>query len=347
MTTTLEAPPTNRTTWEHLVRHVTDRAVTKFDLAVTPQDLTIEHHTGQLVAFRNRPLAFNEIGLAQFARRIGVPASYMAKLYEKDRELFARNVTRWLHDGGTLPQDGEFLLRCDSDSQGNEFVRAALSDQYGIIDDVHLVDATVAAIEASGLIDEFTIEQAVTTDRSLHIRVSARDRAFDAARLLGIGSTDPDLLFPMLHFSNSEVGLGSANLEGGVFRPKCLNGLVALVGQLGRFAKRHIGSGGDLQARLTAQAPTILEGAVQLTQQFAESQEIKLVTADAVAQLRNLFARTHVSRAVEQDVLHHLGNGFTTTRYDVVNAVTAAARPLHYDDRLHLERLAAQVLNLN
>src|ERR1700722_12507604 len=147
--TTLEAPaPTAATTWQHVIRHITDKAITKFDLTVKPTDLTIQPD-GALVAFGDRPLQFNEIGLAQFARRIGVPATYLAKLYSQDRELFQRNVLRWLHDANTIPQDTEFLLRCDSNSYGDEYVRATLSNKYGILDDLTVVEAAFDAFNAA------------------------------------------------------------------------------------------------------------------------------------------------------------------------------------------------------
>jgi hypothetical protein len=293
---------------------------------------------------------FNDLGLAQLSRRIGLPGPYTAEMIErKQGELIVPHVNYWL---GQQPQEKDLLVRTLKNDKGGFDARAFLSDKYGILDDHEVLAAAQAALEEAGLLDELAIQDVWQTDRSFHVRFSDKSKAINAAKLDGHRSFIPkgheDYLFPMIHLSNSEVGLGSIKIAGGTYRVVCANGLVAPAGpEETQLSKRHFGDGGDLAKYVVEQAENIVRGAEKFTSSFAESQAVQIENVDEY--LRNILARNRVTKREEKAIFEELGESPTNTAsaYDVVNAITATARGLAPDARVGLERIAATVLSLN
>lgn len=337
-------------TLNEITRAVENRAKHNLDFTETPDNVRA---VGGKLETRNGVLPFTEVGLAQFARKVDIPAPYAAKLLEKDPELFDLNVNRWLKD---LKQDKPILFRTNENG-----IRATLTDRYGILDDVDVWNAAINALETQGLLDGLDIQNFWQNDSHFRVRFTAKGSAFDAAKAYHQATRpgthgfvnkdgDPDFLFPSLDLGNSEIGLGSASAEGGVFRILCTNGLIAPALFAASARRRHYGnSTQELYDFIVGKAEEILQGATAFTNALAESQNINI--PQPVEFVGNVAARNRVSKKDEKAILVELERTWnvtdeteTATAYALVNSVTAVARNQAVAERVALERVGSNIL---
>jgi hypothetical protein len=350
MTTTLALPKT----WEAITTAVEARAEKAADFTTKFGALSADTNGKELYindAANGTSYGLNDLGLSQMARRIGLPAPYTAEMLERGQgDLIVPHVNYWL---GQQPQDKDLLVRTLQGGSTGFEARAFLSNKYGILDDREVLESAHEALVNAGL-GELAIMEFWQTDRSFHVRFGDKSQAINAAKAAGHTSFLPkgseDFLFPMLHLSNSEVGLGSTGLQGGVYRVVCANGLVKPFGKGDvQLSKRHFGDTSDLAKYVVEQAEEIVRGSQVFAQQFAASQGLTIDNVDEY--LRNLLARNRVTKREEKAIFAELQPDIapdnTATQYDVVNAITATARELQPDARVALERIASTVLSLN
>jgi hypothetical protein len=339
-------------TFEDVVKAVEDQDALNFDLTTSLNDLTVTD-AGTVYDQRSETvLGFTPMGLSQFARKIELPGPYSARILAENPELFARNVRHGISNNGETDPSKDLLFRCTTED-GVQKIRAVLTSRYGILDNAPALEALLDAFRETGL-DDLHIEGYSLDAASFHLRLGDKKRAIDAAKAAGYNSLLPagvDILYPMLHNFNSEVGVKSYGLYGGTYRVICANGAVRPNGDEMGFKKRHFGyTTQELTQFVVESAENILRGAESFTHKFAESQNILVPYAETM--LKNLFGRTRVSRKDEKAVLAELAAQFNTTeldetpvtQYDVVNAITATARMLPADDRVTLERIAASLV---
>jgi hypothetical protein len=336
-----------------VVAAVEAQAALNFDLTTSLNALVVFDDGAILDTRSSAYLDFTDLGLAQFARKIELPGPYAARIRNQNSNLFARSVRHGIRSTKETDPSNDLLFRCTTED-GIAKVRAVLTSRYGIIDNAPALGATLDAFRSLGL-DDMSVEGYSLSPGSFHLRLGDKKSAINAAKAAGYNSflpKDVDILYPMLHFYNSEVGQKSIGLDGGVYRVVCANGLVKPMGDEAGFRKRHFGyTTEELTAFVVASAEGILSGAREFAEKFAEGQNIPVVEAETM--LKNLFGRARVSRKDEAAILAELGAQFAganlnlapVTQYDVVNAITATARELsNTDDRVVLERLAASLV---
>lgn len=268
---------------------------------------------------------------AQLYSRIGIPVAYARRC---PPELLTPHVNHWLEERS----DQTWLLR-----QKDDQVRAVLSTSYSILDNRHLLSSLLKHVEGQG----FEIVMcSVGDDSGFHARLVLPDVKVDTGALR---TGERDNIFGGIHISNSEIGKRSTTVELMIWRLVCTNGMVGLT-TADRFRQAHRGSGllGTFENRMSSvlrSAKSDLEYSIsefeqamgewttygeEIVETYAEKNHLgKATTEEAVAQLHNQ------SRSAD---IHEF------SKYDIINAFTAAARTKNGDERYEVETVAGSIL---
>ena len=355
------------TSWSDVRDLVNDQHKLNFDFFANPSMIRMGDD-GTVCAIDNEKhvheLGFTDIGLQQFATKVGIPSQYASKLATIDKELLASNFNTMLKMN--VDPNKDLLVRATNKPSG-PCMRAMLSDRYGILDNHEFVGAVADAFVATGLDQSVKIEDLHLGDRSFHIRLTdehGKKDAMTAAKeweqstghyLMSSRGMAHDFLYPMLHLSNSEIGASSVKLEGGVYRVVCTNGMVAPANIDNSFKRRHFGfTQNELTAYVVEKAQGILRNAQAFTGDFIDAQFTEIKEPEDT--IERLIAKHRITKANEKSIRSELGlttggwpktdrligTGTAITAYDMANAITATARDLKdYDARVDLERIAA------
>jgi hypothetical protein len=264
---------------------------------------------------------------AQMADRLGIPLTYMRRMRGNALDLWDGNVNGWLHGDqvgafGRLNSDTlidrpgdprKFLLRLlRGDDTGAGVVRAVLSDSYKIVDNLDVLMAVLAGVQASGA--EIAIEGADLTDKRMNVRISApairamapqllagyrspfdngavrignggwtveSARAAAAAEGKGYEPGSEPVVFAGFVVSNSETGHGSFSITPRLVVEICRNGLT-----IGADALRSIHLGGKLD-----------EGVVKWSTDTQDKQ-LALITAQARDAVASFLDAGYVAQTV-------------------------------------------------
>lgn len=300
------------------------------------------------------------------ASKLGVPIAYLRRMRGYATDLYDANVNGWLRR-----DNRSFLVRClrsDTGSVGsNGIVRAFLSDQYKVIDNLDVLLATLNGIRQAGV--EVNIDGCDLTDRRMYVRVTCPQVAELAPDLLrryrspftGASGADNPTVFAGFVISNSETGCGAFSITPRLVVQVCSNGMTMTKDALRAV---HLGARMD-------------DGVVRWS---AETQDknLALVTSqarDAVATFLDVdYVRRAIARVTEQagapvehvdtavkvatkrlgftedqgnTILDHFIKGGDTTIGGLYHAVTSTAQTaLDADSAYDLEARAAGVFEL-
>lgn len=159
----------------------------------------------------------------QIAEKTGIPQKYYDKMLQEQKyQLFCDNVNTW------LPSKDKRMIRV----LDNE-VRALLSDRYRPIDNydiVFLLLEKFKELQEQGFRVE--IKQNNLTEQHLYIKAISYDLSGKVKHKDKL--TD---VYGGIVISNSEVGVGSFNVNPFMFVPICTNGLISE----NSFRKIHLG----------------------------------------------------------------------------------------------------------
>jgi len=174
--------------------------------------------------------------------KLNIPLAYVRRMRNERPDLYDANVNGWLHGkssrklDGTIetiatPDDRSFLIRCfrgDDDETG--IVRALLSNQYGVMDNLDALVAVLDGVKQAGV--DVEIGRCDLTERHLYVQIKCPQILAMAPELLkgyrspfgGDGATLP-VVFAGLVLRNSEVGSGAWSLAPQVIVQVCTNGM--------------------------------------------------------------------------------------------------------------------------
>jgi len=223
--------------------------------------------------------------------------------------------------------DKEVLLRIIDENK----VRALMSADFEPFDDLELLTI------AEPYIGDGTVRWYHTDDQVLHLSITWPNTEEE----IRVG----DVVQTGLHISNSEVGLRSVTIAGVVWRLKCSNALIGggEGGGMRRF--RHVGDTNKLRDQVKA---TIEETKLESTKVLSQ---FKASLEKAIDDPFNYLERVAKDKTNEmtQDDFKAAMDAFLTepenTLFGVTNSLTRAAQGYQGEDKYHLERVAAKVLN--
>ena len=302
-------------------------------------DVYLNVHSGGLPLF-----GINEIAHQQIATNLGIPTRYYDKMRGSHPELLVENVNTWLGED----QKTRMIRTLDGTA------RAYLSDRYRRIDNHQIAQAVLPLI--SGLPDA-RVESCEITERRLYLKVV--NPRLEAEIVPG------DAVQSGLIISNSEVGLGSVQVQPLIFRLVCTNGMV--VNDAGT-KKKHVGRASEagedysiftnetlladdrafmLKVRDTVRSIAEQVHFDRVVAMMREAKGAKITTPD-IPKLVELAAKEYtITQDEGAGVLDYLIRGGDLSLYGLANAVTRKAQEADsYDRATELEGIGYNVLSM-
>lgn len=294
---------------------------------------------------KENSFAVSDTAHQQIASRLQIPLRYYQKMRLEYPALLDENINSWF----AKTPERRMIRVLDGR------VRAFLSDRYRRLDNLELCAAVLPIIQEMKGAD---IESCEVTDSHLYIKVINKKLKAE----VGVG----DIVQAGFCISNSEVGLGSLKVEPLIFRLVCKNGLI-----LKDYTQKRYHVGRQVEAdedaayemysdETLAQDDKAFFMKVQDTVRCAvdeakfmlsvnkmkEAMQIPLEydPVQSVEVLADKFVLTQNERG---DVLRQLFMGKDSSRYGLINAVTAASQLADsYERATELERMGGEILAL-
>jgi len=287
----------------------------------------------------------NEVAHQQIAARLNIPYRYYQKMQVESPELLDRNVNTWLNQN----PERRMIRVLDNN------VRAFLSDRYRRLDNLELCAAVLPVIqEMKGAV----VESCEVTPTRLYLKVINKKVKAE----VGVG----DVVIAGFVISNSEVGLGSLRVEPLVFRLVCKNGMICKDYAQKRY---HVGKQVNLSEdsayeiysdETIAQDDKAFFMKVQDVVRFAVDENKFLMTVNKLREAKEIPLKNQPVKEVELladkfqltenergDILRQLFIQADSSRYGLINAVTAASKiAKSYDRATELERIGGEILAL-
>lgn len=281
----------------------------------------------------------------QVASALGIPAKYYDIMQSQKPELLAQNVNAWLSD-----RENSYMIRT-MDYGGGRVARALLSDRYRRIDNMEIASAVLPLFAGS---DQYEVVSSEVTENRMYLKI--------LSRRLEMEVVPGDYVQAGVVISNSEVGLGSVNVQPLVYRLVCTNGMIVndmgeRKNHVGRAAKAvedsfHIYSDETMEAEDKAfllklrdvTMAAIEEGRfAQVVGKLKESAGIPIT--GKVTEVVELTGKTYGFNTDEQDsILQYLIAGGDLSQYGLSNAITRASQDVEsYDRATALEGIGWQV----
>jgi len=276
-----------------------------------------------------------------------IPSSMVSFLQEReyDDELVKflnkeldRRETTWNHSGKE-PRD--FRVRVRHDDEGNDVIRAIVSERYGVIDNADAMDMIVHSLP--------TLKDALAS----HIHNDGDD-IYGNVLLPDFMKSEPDSDYGVgIAFRNSEIRNSTFKISPFLFRAICLNGMI-----WGRqnseitVNQRHMGKIdlNELQEQVTIAVKVALTQGNDLLTLLSLSKQVKVENPLATIAL---LARDQ-KMTIEQGKLWHKGyldslheaNGHVheNTAFGIVNGLTRASQDYKGNMREQMETQASFIL---
>lgn len=271
------------------------------------------------------PRPLRSTAFSALCSRVGAPTDFIKKL---PAELQLANLSFLM---AAHPRPLPSVLRM----RGNE-VSAIVSEKYAALDAEQFVETVRLALKAQGLLEEVQVRAVATgTTDALRLVLPSRSAEIQLGDVSHVG----------LDVSTSSFGKSAIHVTGQVWRKVCRNGL-RVPESMGRISMRHVGETERLRLGLRDAVPTALTHASGLMDHWkkAVATEVQQV-GKFIEQMRllTLAEKQNIEQALQ---LQHDKKELpeSTTAYNLINAVTAAAHQAAPARRLELESLAGNLL---
>jgi hypothetical protein len=312
------------------------------------------------------------------AAKLDVPAHYLRRLRETRRQdLIDANINGLLHGevNASEPRweppnadQRSFMLRLfTGGGESDGVARAALSDRYGIIDNIDVLMASLEGMRATGT--PIKVEGCDLSDRRMYMRVSAPEIQALAPELLknyrspftGDMGADNPTVFAGFVISNSEVGGGAFTVTPRLVIRVCTNGMTVT-----KDALRAVHLGGKQDDGLIRWGQDTARKQLELVKlrtrdavrTFLDVDYMTRVIADAteragkpvekpVETIKSVGKTLGYSKADQDGILDHFIKGADATSGGLMQAVTSYAQTVgNADTASDLEGSALRILSL-
>lgn len=292
-----------------------------------------------------RVVGVNDVAHRQIGTNLGIPAKYAEKMRTEYPELLTTNVNGWF---SKTPQT-RMLRTLD------ETARAFLSERYRRIDNLQIASTVLPIISE---MEDARIESCELTDYRMYIKV--------VNPRLECEVVPGDVVQSGILITNSEVGMGSVNVQPLVYRLVCTNGMIVNDAATRRY---HIGRGNEagenyeLYSNETLQADDralmmkisdTVRAAVDETRfsrvvaMMRDARDAKITTTDIPKVVELASSDFGMTAAEGKTVLNHLIMGNEFSLYGLSNAVTRAAQDMEsYDRSTDLENIGYNILGMS
>ena len=291
------------------------------------------------------PLEVNEIAHRQIGTHLKIPAAYYDKMLAQYPELLAQNVNAWFQR--------EPAVRMVRTLNGT--ARAFLSNRYRRIDNLDIAGIVLPVLQD---MDGMHFESCQLTESRMYTKVD--NTRLEAEVVPG------DIVQSGIIISNSEVGLGSVNIQPLVYRLVCSNGMVVNDAQTRR---NHVGRVNEASENYQLYSEKTLEAddkafamkiqdtvrAVvdevrfsQVVNLMKEAKEARMNTTDVPGIVKLVSKDFHITDEESNGVLQRLIEGNDLTLYGLSNAVTRHSQDVEsYDRATALEGIGYNILSMS
>jgi hypothetical protein len=349
-----------KTSLIELATELERQQTTKRDLIASTENVVAEVDGGDLVVAVGDKERFgvNRIGHAQIAEEAGIPKPYYDRMLANQPDLLAKNINTWLH--------AEPHKRMIRTLDGK--VRAVRSDSYRPLENYDLAESVLPVLTE---LKTEIVSWDITVTR-LYIKVVDKSVMEELPAGFKFGDGKHNIihtrkLYPAVTISNSEVGMGSVSIQGGLYDGFCSN--LAFFGERS-LKKHHVGKRHDLggeelyailsdstrrlsDAAVWAQVRDVVKAVFDRSKFEALVDKIKGATADEIKgdpiKVIDLSAKKFgFNEGERKGILRNLIEGGELTRFGLYNAITRTAQDLDdYDRASEFEQAGGKVIELN
>lgn len=337
-------------TLEQLAAEITRQQSAKEDYVVNTGNLRLESYGPDLTlrvldsdgADRIEPLEIGDIAHRQISTHLSIPAKYYERMRSEDPGLLAHNVNTWLER-----TPAQRMIRVLDGK-----ARAYLSNRYLRMDNYSIASAVLPILAE---IPDVRIESCQITDSRMYIKAVNPRLQEDV--------TPGDTVQAGVVISNSEVGLGSVNIQPLIYRLVCSNGMVV---NDAATKRNHIGRATDaeenfqlysektlaaddhaflLKVQDTVRAAAEEARFAQVVGMMREAAAVPMNTADVPGVVKLASRQFGLTDSEGEGILQHLIEGHDLSLYGLSNAVTRYSQDVSsYDRASDLEIIGYNIL---
>ena len=337
---------------QQMLTEVKRQSESKEDYLIAPNRLRMESYGKEMFLHLSddsgteliEPMTITGIAHRQIGTHLRIPAAYYDRMREERPDLLAYNANTWFKQ-----ESSQRMLRTLDGS-----ARAYLSNRYRRIDNIDIAGVTLPIL---GGLPDIRFESCQITESRMYIKaVNPRLQA----------EVSPgDIVQAGVIISNSEVGLGSVNIQPLVYRLVCSNGMVVNDAQTRR---NHVGrvneatenyqlySDQTLEADDKAFAMKIQDTVravvdevrfTQVVNLMKDAKDVRMNTADVPGVVKLVSRDFHITEEESSGVLQRLIEGNDLTLYGLSNAVTRHSQDVEdYDRATALEGIGYNILSM-
>ena len=307
----------------NVVQQINKDVKSKKDYIVTLNalEVTTSNNTYPNLEFTDAPdqYSLTDHSMNQLCGKLEIGTQYLRKCLPVSQELVAHNLNFWIKN----TKSKELMVRTierDSDELPN-IARAVCSNRYKRIDNDVVVTHSLNKLMDLGLDIKY-----INYDRDT-LNVTAINPKVEGE------VSEGDVVQSGVTITNSEIGSGSLIIQPFIYRLVCTNGMVA-PRYLNRFYSKHVGKI-IIDPSQDDQYITIIEkmkkqiDLVNDNEVWKESfQKLKdstkqTINSHQIVELAKKQGVTESERAqIFERLNHYVGDTFTTTKYDLANAIT-------------------------
>ena len=308
---------------KQVVQQINKDVKSKKDYIVTLNalEVTTSNNTYPNLEFTDAPdqYSLTDHSMNQLWGKLEIGTQYLRKCLPVSQELVAHNLNFWIKN----TKSKELMVRTierKSDELPN-IARAVCSNRYKRIDNDVVVTHSLNKLMDLGLDIKY-----VNYDRDT-LNVTAVNPKVEGE------VSEGDVVQSGVTITNSEIGSGSLMIQPFIYRLVCTNGMVA-PRYLNRFYSKHVGkiiidpSQDDqyitIIDKMQKQIDLVNDNEVwkESFQKLKDSTK-QTINSHQIVELAKKQGVTESERAqIFERLNHYVGDTFTTTKYDLANAIT-------------------------
>ena len=337
---------------QQMLTEVKRQSESKEDYLIAPNRLRMESYGKEMFLHLSddsgteliEPMTITGIAHRQIGTHLRIPAAYYDRMREERPDLLAYNANTWFKQ-----ENSQRMLRTLDGS-----ARAYLSNRYRRIDNIDIAGVTLPIL---GGLPDIRFESCQITESRMYIKaVNPRLQA----------EVSPgDIVQAGVIISNSEVGLGSVNIQPLVYRLVCSNGMVVNDAQTRR---NHVGRVNEASENYQLYSEKTLEADdkafamkiqdtvravvdevrfTRVVNMMREAKEARMNTTDVPGIVKLVSRDFHITDEESSGVLQRLIEGNDLTLYGLSNAVTRHSQDVpDYDRATALEGIGYNILSM-
>ena len=326
-----------RWNWDDIVNDVKEDDFNKKDFLIPVKNISMDKNriiTDQFEAI------MNDWAATQLFTKLGMPGRYFKNKLatDPDSSLVQDHVNHNLRILREADNTSSLLFR-NRMGNGNNIIRAFLSDKYTVFDNQHLVDILTDILHKHT--SDFKIVLWDVNDASFNLRVVFPKLTRNIGKTLD-GKDDTHIVG--VHISNSEVGKKCVEINGIIWRLICTNGLASVYKE-NSFVQRHIYlNHNEMFNRVAHAIGSSIKVGASMVDEIIKA-KAKPIT-DPFDIIDKLASGETFSQKFVEDVKTNWSVEPENNVYGIVNAFTRTARDIgDADKRFEIEQFAGKVMN--